>query len=72
VFKKLVDIERHYNVKINIDKQPIMREFRRIEALPIKISNKELKVNHIKYLGSILTRYTYFSRKSLFTNKVKL
>ena len=49
----------------NIDKSQVIRVSRSNESLQIKVNNIELKeVDHFKYLGSVLTRDGYCTRKS--------
>ena len=61
---RLVDTGRKYGVEINIGKSQVMRVSRSKESLQIKVNNRELKeVDHIKYLGSVLTRDGYCTRE---------
>jgi hypothetical protein len=61
---RLVDTGRKYGLEISIDKSHIMRVSRSNELLQIKVNNRELKeVDHLKYLGSLLTRDGYCTRE---------
>jgi hypothetical protein len=51
-------------MEINIDKSQVMRVSKRNESLQIKVNNRDLKeVDHFKYIGSVLTRDGYCTRK---------
>ena len=51
-------------MEINIDKSQVERLSWSNESLRIKVNNRELKkVDHFKYLGSVLTRDGYCTRE---------
>ena len=51
-------------MEINIDKSQVVRETRSNESLEIKENNRVLKeVDHFTYLGNVLTRDVYCTRK---------
>lgn len=53
---KLVERGREYGMKINIEKSKVMRISPRAGPLNITVENQQLeKVEHFKYLGSIIT-----------------
>ena len=61
---RLVETGRNYGIKINTDKSLVMRVFRSNELLQIIVNNRELQeVDHLKYLGSVLTRDDYRIRE---------
>ena len=60
----LVNNGRKYGTEINIHKSQGMRISRGNESLQIKVNNRKLKeVDHSKYLGIVLTRDGYCTRK---------
>ena len=64
IWNRLVDTERKYGMEINIDKSHVMRVSRSNESLQINVNNRELnEVDHFMYLGSVLTRDGYCTRK---------
>jgi hypothetical protein len=51
-------------VETNTDKPQVTRVSRSHEPKQIKVNNRELKeVDHLKYLGSVLTRDGYCTRE---------
>ena len=61
---RLVDNESKNGMEINIDESQVMRVSRSNGPFQIKVNNRELKeVDHFKYLGSVLTRDSYCTRK---------
>ena len=61
---RLVDTGRKYGMEIDIDKSQVMRVSRSNESLQNKVNNRELKeIDHFKYLGSVLARDRYRTRK---------
>ena len=53
-----------WHIEFHINKSQVKRVSRRNESFQIKVDDRELKeVDHFKYLGSVLTRDGYCSRK---------
>ena len=62
---RLVDTGRKCGMEINTDKSQVMRVARRNDSLWIEVCIRELnKVNHFKYLGSVLIRDGYYTTEN--------